>query len=81
MSKEELEAIESVNKYLGDMVCEAEHQNSILFDKCFLLKELPYEEYKRQKEEYLFWANSYSLHTRFYLSVYRQYYNLGDFDK
>lgn len=77
MSKEEFEAIECVSEYLRDMACEYAHQNRILFEKCFILKELPPEEYKRQTEEFVFWEKSYCVYSKFYLSVCKLYRN-GD---
>ena len=80
MSKEEFEAIECVIDYLMHMTCEYAKQNSIVFKKCFLLKELPFEEYKRQTEEFVFWQKSYCEYSKYYLNVSKLYHN-GEFDK
>ena len=80
MSKEEFEAIECVNDYFMDMACEYSKQNSIAFKKCFLLKELPFEEYKRQTEEFVFWQKSYCEYSKYYCNVLKLYHN-GELDK
>lgn len=80
MSKEEFEAIEATHDYLLNMACEYANKNAFLFKKCFLLKEMPFEEYKRQTEEFVFWEKSYCAYSKYYVSMCKLYYN-GELEK
>lgn len=76
MTKEEFEAIESVNKYLTDLAVSLSHQNTQLFEKCFVRKEIPVEEYRLQTEVYLFFHNSFIKYSKYYCEVCKKYYGL-----
>ena len=76
MTKEEFEAIESVNEYLMDMAVSLSLQNTQLFEKCFVRKEIPVEDYRLQREVYLFFQNSFIKYGKYYGEVSRKYYGL-----